>query len=520
MKKLITLSFLCLVFTNMSIAQIIGLKFGDSYATCKKILDDEYNNGVVSNQSLEKGDTVLTYENIKFEGKLYDKLQCVFFPQDNNLLLASISFSNTYSFDQKSIMRTTFNKWYKEYNEKYSFITELSQNESDIYMYEDSIHNSYIMITLATNDSLKEYTCGITYASMELMNDMLVSSMNSLSEEYQTAISCTMEIADVQFGWSYEKCKGILDKQFNDGKSSEQSGESLMYRDVTINDRYYGYASFIFSQEGDELYLDAINLYNVVPLEEEKLAREVLKLRSDSHKKKYTLGIHYSPQEGNEVYGFVDKQTKCSIMEVLMQQTFDDAQVVWVNTTVYKPATEDFISSVEENDVIEDKKPAVQDLRVAGVELGWSYEKCKPILDNKFNGGDDSYQFDKGRTLKYRDVHLGGQYYETVEFDFVNNGYDTFLNYVIFSSSWERYDRANAENKLKSVVDLYSQKYNLLKHNVSEDGFDEYFYGDIEAEFFITVKLLMGETNGGDTRIFLWVVYGTTKSFVNPLDEI
>ena len=58
--------------------------------------------------------------------------------------------------------------------------------------------------------------------------------------------------------------------------------------------------------------------------------------------------------------------------------------------------------------------------KVAGVEFGWPYSKCKRILDNKFNGCDDSYQLEKNR-LEYRNISFAGSNFDYVDFYFEAN---------------------------------------------------------------------------------------------------
>ena len=70
---------------------------------------------------------------------------------------------------------------------------------------------------------------------------------------------------------------------------------------------------------------------------------------------------------------------------------------------------------------------------VVGVRFGDNYTSCKRVLDKRFNGGRDSYQYFTNK-LRYDDVSFAGERFDYVDFEFQVDGNATYLYSIFFVS--------------------------------------------------------------------------------------
>lgn len=158
---------------------------------------------------------------------------------------------------------------------------------------------------------------------------------------------------------------------------------------------------------------------------------------------------------------------------------------------------------------------------VAGVTYGWSYDKCKRVLDNKFNGGDNSYQLDKNK-LQYRNIPFANSFFDYVDFNFQSDGSTTYLSSVYFVSSYDLSEIESAKKQRDQLYRLYSKKYEYRWDGKDENGFKYYVLGYHPQNVdngFIVISTWKGKNNGGIMKYWTQVAY-TGIDFVKPTDEI
>lgn len=155
---------------------------------------------------------------------------------------------------------------------------------------------------------------------------------------------------------------------------------------------------------------------------------------------------------------------------------------------------------------------------VAGVSFGMSYEKCKEILDKKFNNGESSDQ-DESNKLNYNHVLFAGESFSSALFEFQSNTKGTYLNYISFQKRFNLNEVEEAKAARDRLFDLYSQKYGKGYSYIRNDGFKEYYfpYGNIGD--FITIFTYKGKSLIGGMYIWTMVNYGPVN-VINPTDEI
>lgn len=72
---------------------------------------------------------------------------------------------------------------------------------------------------------------------------------------------------------------------------------------------------------------------------------------------------------------------------------------------------------------------------VVGVRFGDNYTSCKRVLDQRFNGGKDSYQNSTNK-LTYYDVLFADEQFDYVNFEFQAEGNATYLYFISFFRSF------------------------------------------------------------------------------------
>lgn len=161
---------------------------------------------------------------------------------------------------------------------------------------------------------------------------------------------------------------------------------------------------------------------------------------------------------------------------------------------------------------------AVNAQEVAGVSFGESYENCKKVLDKRFNNGEISYQYEKGK-LNYFDITFANESFSRASFEFQVDDAGTYLNYACFEKYYELDEVKEAKNKRDRIFKLYIKKYKSGYSYIDSDGFKKYCipYGEYDDFIYITVS--KGKNRNGQMKYWTIVEYGPIN-FVNPTDEI
>ena len=107
----------CVAETFPSVA---GVTFGNSYDTCKFILDRRFNRGKKSYQSSALR---LTYYNISFAGEEFDYVDFIFQSEGTRTYLSQVQFSCGFSLTSNSLedAKSMRDRLYKTFSEKYEF---------------------------------------------------------------------------------------------------------------------------------------------------------------------------------------------------------------------------------------------------------------------------------------------------------------------------------------------------------------------------------------------------------------
>ena len=158
---------------------------------------------------------------------------------------------------------------------------------------------------------------------------------------------------------------------------------------------------------------------------------------------------------------------------------------------------------------------------VAGVTFGSRYSACKTILDQRFNGGRDSYQNSTNK-LTYNDVSFAGERFDYVDFDFQVEGSATYLYVIFFASRFDLNSAEYAKRQRDRLYTVFSEKYDFRWSGTDKDGFKYYIFGyspNNREDGFINIKTFKGETQGGEMKYWTTLSYGPVN-FVNPSDEI
>lgn len=154
---------------------------------------------------------------------------------------------------------------------------------------------------------------------------------------------------------------------------------------------------------------------------------------------------------------------------------------------------------------------------IAGVDFASSYSTCKEKFDNKFNGGQTSYQ-ESANLLKYFNVRFADNFFDWVTFGFQRdtNG-NSLLNSADFIIFYKLNESEKAKQKRDELFAFYKQKYEFRWSDIGKDGWKYYVLGYdpiISENGFITICIIQTPE-----YLFLDVAYGPIN-FINPQDEI
>lgn len=158
---------------------------------------------------------------------------------------------------------------------------------------------------------------------------------------------------------------------------------------------------------------------------------------------------------------------------------------------------------------------------VAGVTFGSRYSACKTILDQRFNGGKDSYQ-NSPTMLTYYDISFAGEQFDYVNFEFQVEGNATYLYYISFLRSFNLSSAEYAIQQRDRLYTVFSEKYDFRWSGTDKDGFKYYIFGhspNNREDGFINIETSKDETKGGKMKYWTTLSYGPVN-FVNPSNEI
>ena len=158
---------------------------------------------------------------------------------------------------------------------------------------------------------------------------------------------------------------------------------------------------------------------------------------------------------------------------------------------------------------------------VVGVRFGDNYTSCKRVLDQRFNGGKDSYQNSTNK-LTYYDVSFAGEQFDYVDFDFQVEGSARYLYSIFFASRFNLNSAEYAKRQRDRLYTVFLEKYDFRWSGTDKDGFKYYIFGhspNNRENGFINIRTSKGETKGGEMKYWTTLSYGPVN-FVNLSDEI
>jgi hypothetical protein len=113
------------------------------------------------------------------------------------------------------------------------------------------------------------------------------------------------EVAGVSFGMSYDQCKAILDKKFNNGKSSYQSeSNKLNYHDVLFAGVEFQHLTCEFQSDKKKTHLNFISFQKRFDLNDVEVAKTVCDGLFDLYSRKYDNGHYFIRDDGFKQYVF------------------------------------------------------------------------------------------------------------------------------------------------------------------------------------------------------------------------
>ncbi len=131
MKKLIFIT-LCIIalsakaqtdsISDNSLPSFAGVSFGMDYFSCKKILDDRFNQGKYSVQG--KINKTLEYQNVTFGGEHFDLVFFDFQLEGTTTYLSSAEFFVTYPVSESESAKKQRDRLFNSYSKKYKLLKE------------------------------------------------------------------------------------------------------------------------------------------------------------------------------------------------------------------------------------------------------------------------------------------------------------------------------------------------------------------------------------------------------------
>lgn len=110
-------------------------------------------------------------------------------------------------------------------------------------------------------------------------------------------------VAGVEFGWSYNQCKEVLDKRFNGGNSSNQyTPNELYYSDIYFANEYFSYVRFRFQTDKNNTLLQEVSFFASFDLDNAKHAKDKRDRLFEFYNKKYKLRWENTDDDGWKFY--------------------------------------------------------------------------------------------------------------------------------------------------------------------------------------------------------------------------
>lgn len=160
-----------------------------------------------------------------------------------------------------------------------------------------------------------------------------------------------------------------------------------------------------------------------------------------------------------------------------------------------------------------------QEFKVAGCYKWQTYASCKRILDERFNGGADSYQR-SANEIVYYDVRFGGVDYDVAVFGFSQGHLETIEFYSNFPPGDVKGAKSYREDVVYKVAD--AGNYGIGEY-INDDGFKCYkfpikftngYQGPysgtwMEREYgaSVEVRAFRSQNKEGKNRIFVGLFY-------------
>lgn len=159
------------------------------------------------------------------------------------------------------------------------------------------------------------------------------------------------------------------------------------------------------------------------------------------------------------------------------------------------------------------------EFKVAGCYKWQTYASCKSVLDDRFNGGANSYQSNANK-ICYYDVRFGGVEYDVAEFGFSQGHLETVEFYSNFPSGDVKGAKSYREYVLYKVADAGGY---AIDEYLNDDGFKCYkfpvkfkngYQGPysgiwVEREYGVSIEVraFRSQNLNGKNRIFVGLFY-------------
>ncbi len=281
-----------------------GVRFGMPYLQCKGILEKQYGIGSI----LEESDTAITllYEKITIEGT---PQRLVYFNFKNygkhGLCLKDIFFANSLDIEHKDLITNAYHYLIANYKNDYLCAGESKTETSSTFRFIDTDNHILNIVTLSESNSDSDH---------QISQSIVFIPTSSQNEEYLLELAAkkkvqdeeSQKISNVQFGWSYEQCKSVLDRKYNNGEYSTQSKpyHQLEYYEVYFGGIAYDFAHFGFESNGIDSYLTSIDFYSSWNIYESTSAKNKLARIIELYKRKYRLLNKTHNDSGYDTYTF------------------------------------------------------------------------------------------------------------------------------------------------------------------------------------------------------------------------
>lgn len=106
-------------------------------------------------------------------------------------------------------------------------------------------------------------------------------------------------VAGVEFGSTYENCKKVLDKRFNNGKESYQSTPNqIEYFNIEFGGEHFDYCTFYFQNDVNRTFLYYIEFVSSFALDEMQYAKDKRDRIYEAYLEKYPFRCQRKDEDG------------------------------------------------------------------------------------------------------------------------------------------------------------------------------------------------------------------------------